>query len=144
MADHVRKQIRDAVTTAVTGLAATATRVHKSKVFPVKTLPALAVYVGRESSEESGPMTMGSARFLERNVNIMIDAHCNNEDEAETVCKQVEVAMSSDTTFGGLAKDSYIITTELFYGNGDEKGVVAVMNYRCMYHTTLTAPDVAL
>ena len=44
MADHARKQIRDAVETACTGLTTTGANVSASRVYAHETLPSLAIY----------------------------------------------------------------------------------------------------
>lgn len=144
MADHVRKRVEDAVVTTVTGLSTTGSNVETSPVYAVESTPTLAVYAGRETSESSEPVVMGSDRRLQRIVEIHIDAHCASRTQAYTVCVEVEKAMSADVTLGGLAKDSYIIGTEHEHGSAEEKGVVANMIYRVEYHTSETAPDVVL
>lgn len=144
MADHIRKQIRDAIITTVTGLTTTGSRVHKSKVYPVQTFPALVVYMASEGVENSEAQTIGISRYLDREVLLRVEAYCNNEDDAELVSQEVEVAMAADTTIGGLAKDCTLASTEFQYTEGDAILVVATLSYRVQYQTTLTAPDVAL
>ena len=58
---HVRKQIRDAVVTALTGLSTTGSRVYKSRIYPLETgkLPGLAIYT---KSEEIQNNTIGAPR----------------------------------------------------------------------------------
>ena len=50
---HVRQLIRDNVTTTLTGLTTTGTRVYRSRVYPVATTPGLAIYTKSESVEYS-------------------------------------------------------------------------------------------
>ena len=51
---HIRKQIRDAIATAVTGLTTTGSRVHKSRVndLAASELPLLAIYTTSEQTNE--------------------------------------------------------------------------------------------
>ena len=50
MADHVRKQIRDAIVTLVTGLTTTGSNVFAGRTYALQDseLPALRVYTGDE------------------------------------------------------------------------------------------------
>ncbi len=50
---HVRKQIRDAIVTAVTGLTTTGSNVFRSRIYPLESgkLPGLCVYTKSETVE---------------------------------------------------------------------------------------------
>lgn len=140
MANHVRRQIRDAVFTSVTGLATTASRAYKNRVYPVREIPGLIVYNGNEDSE---PDTIGT-RSTTRVLNLNIEAYATSDDVLDEICKEVEVALSADTTLGGLSKDCYLISTTFEFAEGDDPSGVATMTYQIPYRTSLTAPDTAL
>ena len=147
MADHVRKQIRAAAVTALTGLATTGARVFASRVYPLQDtdLPGLRISNPDETIE---PASMGGAnRYLERTLILEVQACVKQvsgyEDLVDQICKEVEVALANDNTLGPLAK--WIvprgIQTELV-GEGEIPVAVATMRFEVLYYTALNAPDV--
>jgi hypothetical protein len=149
MADHVRKQIRDAVVTALTGLTTTGANVFASRVYPLQAteLPALRVYAQSESVE---PMTIHAPDVLERLLRVQIESVCKaNEDLddlLDQICKEVEVALAWPVTgLASLAKGAALTTVEIEMAGGAEQPVgVCRMLYDVSYYTNVNAPDVAL
>lgn len=148
MTDHVRQQIRDRIITNVTGLTTTGNRVYRSRVYPLNadTMPALLVYATSEDSEID---VMGSPGVLNRIANISIEGYVRNitiyDNLIDDICKEVETAMAGDQTINGLAKNSFLSSTEIEYnGDGDQPIGVVTMNYVVQYRTATNAPDVAL
>jgi hypothetical protein len=145
MANHKRQQIREAVGTRITSLTTTGSNVFQSRVYPLETgnLPALIVYTKNEANEL---LEMGSQRTLQRNLSLVIEGYAkgtsNTDDTVDTIAKEVEVAMASDTTFGGLALDSFLETTEIEYNGEGEKPVgIITLTFSIKYTTTENAPD---
>jgi hypothetical protein len=145
MANHKRQQIREAVGTRITSLSTTGSNVFQSRVYPLETgnLPALIVYTKNESNEL---LEMGSQRTLQRNLSLVIEGYAkgtsNTDDTVDTIAKEVEVAMASDTTFGGLALDCFLETTEIEYNGEGEKPVgIITLTFSIKYTTTENAPD---
>ena len=92
---------------------------------------------------------MGSNRTLQRNLQLVIEAFAkgtsNTDDTADTIAKEIEIAMANDTTHNDLAIDSFLETTEIEYnGEGDQPVASLSMVYNITYITTENAPDVAL
>lgn len=148
MTDHVRQQIRDRIVTNVTGLTTTGARVFRSRVYPLNadTMPALLVY---STSEDSDIDVMGSPGVLNRTVNIAIEGYVRNitvyDNKIDDICKEVETAMAGDQTINGLAKNSFLQSTEIEYtGEGDQPIGVVTMNYVVQYRTVTNAPDTAV
>jgi hypothetical protein len=148
MTDHVRQQIRDRIVTNVTGLTTTGARVFRSRVYPLNadTMPALLVY---STSEDSDIDVMGSPGVLNRTVNIAIEGYVRNitvyDNKIDDICKEVETAMAGDQTINGLAKNSFLQSTEIEYtGEGDQPIGVVTMNYVVQYRTATNAPDTAV
>jgi len=148
MTDHVRQQIRDRIVTNVTGLTTTGARVFRSRVYPLNadTMPALLVY---STSEDSDIDVMGSPGVLNRTVNIAIEGYVRNitvyDNKIDDICKEVETAMAGDQTINGLAKNSFLSSTEIEYtGEGDQPIGVVTMNYVVQYRTVTNAPDTAV
>lgn len=148
MANHIRQQIREQIGTTLTGLTTTGSNVYQSRVYPLENskLPALIIYTRSESIE---PLDMGSNRTLQRNLQLVIEAFAkgtsNTDDTADTIAKEIEIAMANDTTHNDLAIDSFLETTEIEYnGEGDQPVASLSMVYNITYITTENAPDVAL
>lgn len=146
MADHVREQIRSRIVTNVTGLASTGSRVFESRIYPLESseLPGLLVYT---ISEESEPIRIGPNRLLERVLNVVVQAYCESNSDfdgtIDEICKEVEVALASDRTVNGLAKDLFIASTEITYSSEGAKPVgYATMVFTVDYYTDAQSPDV--
>ena len=97
---HTRQNIRDNVVTVCTSLTTTAARVYRSRVYPLAhaKLPGLCIY---SQNEDSLPGTMTATRFLERTVEIVIEAFvrgtANYDNTLDTIASEIEVAMSAST-----------------------------------------------
>ena len=147
MANHVRQQIRERIGTTLTGLTTTGSNVFESRVYPLEDskLPALIIYT---KSEESMPIEIGSNRTMERSLTVNIEgyvkANSNFDDTVDTICKEVETAMATDTTLNGLAKASFLETTEIEFNAEGEKPVGFVtMSFKVDYYVLESSPDVA-
>jgi hypothetical protein len=146
MADHVRKQIRDAAATVLGNLTTTSTRVYPSRVHELQDneLPGLRLYTQNEDIE---PMTMGPS--LMRNLELVVEACVKKsdtyDDDMDLVCKEVEVALAAAATLSGKCKDVILRRTEIEFDDKGEKPVgVARMTFNVVYMTTRAAPDAAL
>jgi len=125
---HVRKQIRDAIVTALTGLTTTGSRVYRSRVFPLESgkLPGLCIFTRNETVDFD---TMTISRSVMRNLEVIVEAYgkgtANYDNTLDTIAVQVEEALASDVTLGGLSKDVQVVGFEADY-NGDGEQTVAV------------------
>ena len=147
MANHLRRQIREAVATTVTGLTTTSTRVFQSRVYPLELadLPALLV---RTESETSEPSTIHGPRLLMRLLTVTVagvaQANADIDDTLDGICKEVEIALASDLTLGGKCKTVTLTGTEIELQGSSESPVgKATLTYAVEYWTAENAPDVA-
>lgn len=148
MADHVRQQIRERIATTVTGLSTTGSRVYQSRVYPMANanMPGLLIYSNAEDSEIDA---MGSTGVSNRTLSIAIEGYVKDttefDDKIDDICKEVETAMAGDQKINGLAKNSFLQSTEIeFTGDGEKPIGVVTLNYVVQYRTATNAPDVAL
>ena len=146
MADHVREQIRSRIVTNVTGLGTTGSRVFESRIYPLESseLPGLLVYTLSESSE---PIRIGPNRLIQRNLNLVVQAYCEQNSDfdgtIDDICKEVETALASDRTVNGLAKDLFITSTEISFSSEGAKAIgYATMLFEVDYYTDAQSPDV--
>ena len=148
MANHLRRQIREAVATAVTGLTTTGSRVFSSRVYPLEDadLPALLVLTELESTETQ---TIHAPRVLQRIVFVDITgvakAVADLDDTLDLIAKEVEVAMATTSALNGIAKLVGPPQTEITLTGSAEKPTGRVrIRYAIDYFTADNAPDVAL
>ena len=140
---HKRTSIRNNVTTTLTGLATTGSNVFETRIYPneLAKLPLLNIYSNTETSE------LSSIGKIERNLEIMVEgfakATANIDEALDTISKEVEVAMGTDLTRGGHAKDTFLSNTEYELENiGNQQLGVIKMTFNVLYLTTKNNPEV--
>ena len=148
MANHVRQQIREYFGTTLTGLTTTGSNVYESRVYTLQdnTLPALVIFTKEETSE---PIVIGVDRVMSRELSVVVEAYCkatsNFDDTIDTISKEVEEAIAADRTLGGLAKDTYIESTDIEYtGDGEQPVGYVTLTFLTNYYVQETNPDVAV
>ncbi len=92
---------------------------------------------------------MSGARTLLRNLSLVIEGYVkavsNYDDTVDTIAKEVETAMGNDVTLNGLAKNSYLESTEIEYdGEGEKPVAVVSLTYTVEYMTIENAPQTAV
>lgn len=141
---HVRQQIREAVTTRVTGLTTTSTRVFQNRQYALSEsdLPCLTVYTDGDKAEY---LSLHDNPILERTVFVRIDGYARQtsdlDDKLDTINKEVEIAMSGLTVadsveYAGSQIDESVI--------GNQPIGRVSMVYRIRVCNASNAPDVIL
>ena len=148
MANHIRQQIREYFGTTLTGLTTTGSNVTESRVYPIEDskLPALVIYTKSETSE---PIVMGTDRVMSRELSVVVEGYAkatsNFDDTIDTISKEVEEAIAADRTLDGLAKDTYLESTEIEFNAEGEKPLGYVsLTFLTNYYVQETNPDVAV
>ena len=147
MADHLRKQIRDAAAAALTGLATSGSRVYESRTFELQdaNLQGLRIYTNNEVVEISA---LGVGRTLERDLDLVVEC-CSKkstglDDELDAMLKEVEVALAANQSVGG-AKWVQLKGIEIeMVGEAEREVGVARMTFQVRYYAALGTPDTAL
>lgn len=145
MADHIRKQIRDEIQTALTGLA-TASTLYVGRTAPIDAdhLPALVITTPSESVE------IGSkGGGLKRSLNVEIAGHAQQAhglwDTFDTIAKEIEAALATAAGLAAIALSVTLLETEVEVTGAPEQPAGLVrLTYEIVYQTTEAAPDVAL
>lgn len=147
MTDHVRKQIRAAAVTALSGLTTTSTRVYDSRVYPMQDaqLPGLRIDTADEQVSVS---SLGVGRLCERMLDLVVQA-CVKENDTysatvDTIIKEVEIAIAANQGIGGAKYVQLKSINVANAGEGEKPVAVATMIFEVFYITALGAPDVAL
>ena len=144
---HVRQQLRERAATTLTGLTTTGSRVYQSRIYPLgaANLPGLLIYTKSEASE---PETIGSARTVLRNLSLVVDGYVkavsNFDDLVDTISAEVETALGNDVTLNSLAKNTYLESTDIDDGEGDQPVAVVSLTYVVQYATIENAPQTAV
>ena len=118
---HIRTQVRQAITAALTGLPTTGTNCFTMRTYPTgaKQLPALLVYMPGERSETSA--MGGGQRSLERFMTAAIEAQAAGigfDDELDQIALEVEKALFQSNRLGGLAVSLTLQSTRLELSDG--------------------------
>jgi len=148
VANHVRQKIREYFGTTLTGLTTTGANVYESRVYTLQedTLPSLVIYTKSESSE---PIVIGTDRVMSRELSVVVEAYCKAtsdfDDTIDTISKEVEEAIAADRTLGGLAKDTFIESTDIDYtGDGEQPVGYVTLTFLTNYYVQETNPDIAV
>lgn len=136
---HVRKQIRDAIKTALTGLATTGANCYQSRVFPFEStkLPALLIYTKSETTDfDTISLPRDVMRVLEINVEAYVQGTANYDNTLDQIAVEVEEAIAADVTLGGLTKDLQTVAFEAdFSGDGEQTVAIGRFTITATYRT---------
>lgn len=153
MANHIRRQIREAVATRLTGLATTGARVYVNNVDPlaVTELPAITIRNGSESLERQSLASPNP--FIRRAQTLIVTGHARTTtavwDTLDQICLEVEVALlgSLDALIlGGLALDTVLVTIEepRLSGEGDRMVGSVDMQLQILVNAREGIPDAVI
>jgi len=146
MANHLRRQIRDAAVSALSGLTTSGTRVFENRVYDLQDtdLPGLRIYTNNEDVEIA---SLGISRLLERSLELVVECCAKSttfDDTVDLMIQEVEVAIAANQGMGG-AKYVQLKRIEIeMAGEGEKPIGVARMTFEVPYITALSAPDGAL
>ena len=136
---HVRKLIRDNITSTLTGLSTTGSNVFQTRFYPLAEakLPALSIYTKSETTEYgtvNPPRTQ--IRTLDVTVEAYVSANTNVDDTLDTIAVEVEEALYTDLTRGGYAKKTEITSFDAdFSGDGENPVGVGRFSIEVVYVT---------
>lgn len=139
---HARQQIREAVVTAVTGLTTTGASVFESRIhnFPADAIPALNVLTTSEEVDEDLSSRSSSGFLLVRKLGVEISAFVmatsDSDDTVDTICAEVEAAISANAALQALVKEITLRSTEVELLAEAEKPIArAVITFEAVYTT---------
>jgi len=136
---HVRKSIRDNVTTTLTGLATTGANVYQTRFYPLAEakVAGLCIYTNSEDVEYT---TLSLPRTQMRSLEVMVEAYVkgttNIDDTLDTIGVEISEALATGVTRGGFAKDTKVTRFEATYaGEGDQPVGVGSFTVEVLYAT---------
>lgn len=144
---HIRKQIRDAVVTRVTGLTTTGSRVYPSRTTALAAgdMPGLQIFTLKEPIR-----TLDRDRAQLRDLEVMIDACVTAAsgtaaDTLDTICAEVETAMAATLTVGGVTIELALAETAIeLKSEADPSVAVAHMKFIVTAQTAQGTPETPL
>ena len=142
---HARQQIRDAIATTLDGLTTTGSNVFKSRVYNTRdqVLPCLLIYT---LTDEIGEVqSIGYPRIVDRDMTLAVEARVKAtsgfDATVDTICEEVEAALATDLTLGGLTRDILHASTQIAYtADGDKPYGSALMSFNIRYRVKEDAP----
>lgn len=144
---HARKQIRDAVKTALTGLAATGSNVFIGRARPFgEDEPAcLVIYTPKETEQRA---VYGQPPILERPLTLYVEGRVSSfsatDDDLDAIAEQVEPVLANAVPLGDLLLSLTLVATEIVT-NPAAQGQRLIggirLEYRLTYRTREGAPS---
>lgn len=147
MADHLHKQIRSALVTALTGLTTSGSRVYANRLQPLADAlqPTLLVSLDDEQAEA---LTVHASPILERTLELSVVAHVKAtsglDDTLDLMSKEVETALATGITLSG--RNLPILYTGMSFEDEQADKPVGVkrLRFRLTYTAAANAPDVLI
>ena len=150
---HQRKTIRDAIVTAVTGLATTGANVYNTRPYPVDAgeLPALVVMASDEERQDEEQVHVAATvapvptkRDLTVEI-LAVAAGSTYYDTLDQIALEVETALGVDLTLSGAVRELWYAGTELEMTNEvDQPAGVLTIRYIASYITDMRDPQASL
>lgn len=144
MANHIRKQLRDALATRLTGLTTTGSRVHGHRVDPLQ-LSALPALVVRCEGDDATIVSVHAPALQERVIRVIVAGYAAAgsvpEDTLDQIGKEVEVALATALTVAGESVLLSYVRSELSYEAGEQVAGQIEIEYSARVFTAANAPD---
>lgn len=141
---HARQSIREAVATAVTGLATTGSRVFQSRMRAQESLPCLLVTTNDESVDRVG-VENEMERVIEIQITGLAQSASGLDDTVDTIAEEVETAIGANPTFGGKVRGMQLSGIAVDFDDSLQQPVAAVtLRYRATYFTNAGTPGTTL
>lgn len=149
---HARQQIRDAVASALTGLATTGSNVFVSRVYPLESasLPGLTIMTVNDAADIDNTTSSNSNRIVWANLGLLIKAHAQEaantlDDTLDQIEMEIRQALLADITLGGLVKDLWWISTEITLEGENVKPIgLAEILFNVSYRVAASDPSLLL
>jgi len=138
---HVHQQIRDAVKTALTGLATTGARVYANRVYPLSDadLPGIRLFVLSEQVDQD--LSEYAQRELILSIEACAKASTTLDDTLDQIGAEIETALAGVLTVGGKALRCTYAGMETDFEPLDTPVGLKRHHYRVIFYTAASAPD---
>lgn len=145
MANHLHRQIREAVETLLTGLTTTGSRVYPNRLQPLNdaNLPGLRVFMDDEEVTSSS-FDKSQERRLSMIVECCAKVATSLDDVLDASSKEVEVALSGGITIGSNWIDVEYAGMQFDDALADKPVGVKRLRFSITYTAASNAPDVLI
>lgn len=146
MADHCRKQIRDALQAYLAANVTTAVSVISGRVHPIETaiLPALLIYTNEETAEDIGKNSgTGQDRKIERTLTLTVEGYATGDtviDTLDGMAAEVEPLVVAGLP-AWVKETSLMETAVELTGEAQEPAGMIRLTYEVIYHANMATPD---
>lgn len=147
MANHLHRQIREAVESKLTGLTTTTTNVYANRLQPMSdaTLPGLRIYM---DEEDVATATIHTPALQERSPVLVVEACAKAasglDDTLDQISKEVEVALAGGITVGSRTLYPAYTGMRFEVEQSDKPVGVKRMTFSISYTAMNNAPDVLI
>jgi hypothetical protein len=150
MADHLRKQVRDAIKSIIVAAATAASaRVYTGRVYPLTADGPWPQVTISSQGEQISTATMAAIgqRLYERTYRVNVIVHAKDPTDIEAVLDaegvQIEVAIAANPTLGGKAKYVTLAGTQTELSEDAEQPAGSLtMAYDVEIYSRENTPDV--
>ena len=144
MADHLHKQIRGAIVTALTGLTTSGSRVYANRLAPLPdtTSPSLLITLDDERAEGlTVHRPQAQDRTLALSVAAVAKASTTLDATLDLMSKEVEVALSAGITISGRLLDVFYTGMSFEDQQLDKPVGIKRMSFSIPFTAMSNAPD---
>lgn len=145
MANHLHRQIREAVETLLGGLATTSTRVYANRLQPLAdaNLPGLRVFM---DDEEVDSLTIHAPLMQDRKLGLVVEccakAATNLDDTLDASSMEVETALAAGITLSGKVLPAVYTGMQFDDAISDKPVGIKRLRFSITYTAMSNAPDV--
>ena len=143
MPDHARKQIRDAVETAMTGLTTTGSNVSVTRAWPHEAANVPAWHIRTDSEAADPEMESQNAVYRELTLRLTGIARASDDtldDTLDTMAAEAEAVLGANN-LGGLVLSLRLMNTEFEYSREGDKPIGTIdMEWLAEYRTAANDP----
>lgn len=147
MANHLHKQLRDAILAALTGLATTGARAYATRSQPMAegNLPGLRIYLDEERAEAQ---TIHAPVMQGREAGLVVEACAKAgsalDDTLDQVSKEVEIALAAGITVAGRSLEVSYTGMSFSVEQLEQPVGVKRMTFSIPFSAMSNAPDVLI
>lgn len=143
MADHCRKQIRDAVASGLVSML-TVQSIHTGRVHPLENdlLPALLIFTNDEAAEE-----INKEKDTRRNLALVLEGHAQGDglvDTLDAIANELEPLILGSALPAWVKEISLANTTVEIAGEAVAPAGFIRLAFDILYHVNPAAPDTPL
>lgn len=145
MANHLHRQIREAVETLLSGLATTSTRVYANRLQPMAdaNLPGLRVFM---DDEEVDSLTVHAPVMQDHKLALIVEccakAATGLDDTLDASSKEVETALAAGITISGKVLPAVYAGMQFDDALSDKPVGIKRLRFFITYTAMSNAPDV--